>query len=296
MQTENTVVGFAGLGVMGLPMASNLARAGTDLVVWNRTPAKTDTLRDLGAKVADSPADLFACADTVILMLATEASVDTVLDRHGDAFADRVRDRTIVHMGTVSPPYSDRLRADITAAGGRYVEAPVSGSRGPAETGDLVVMLAGDPGDVERVRPVLAPLCSRSVDCGPVPGALLMKLAVNTFLITMVTGLTEAYHFADRHGLDPALFVDIVDAGPMASRVSTRKAGKLLTGDFSVEAAIFDVFKNADLVVEAARAAGIPAPLMDVCRELFRETDAAGFGAEDMVAVHRAIEARPSPR
>ncbi|GAA3762870.1 NAD(P)-dependent oxidoreductase [Salinactinospora qingdaonensis] len=292
MDTDTVRLGFAGLGLMGLPMAVNLARAGTPLVVWNRTPDRCAPAVDAGACQAASAEDLFERANVVILMLADETAVDAVLARGTPEFAPRVRGTTIVHMGTVSAAYSRTLDAEITAAGGAYVEAPVSGSRGPAEAGELVAMLAGRDTDRQRVRPLLAPMCSAVFDCGPAPGALLMKFAVNTFLITMVTGLTEAFHFADGHGLDTAVLERVLDTGPMASKVSRAKAGKLLTGDHSAQAAITDVLKNNRLIVEAARDAGIASPLLDVCHGLYGETAQLGYGGADMAAVIRAIQAR----
>ncbi|MEU1040370.1 NAD(P)-dependent oxidoreductase [Streptomyces sp. NPDC005551] len=285
-------VGFLGLGVMGQPMALNLARAGTPLIVWNRTAARTEPLRAAGADVAATAAEVLARARVTFLMLADEAATDAVLGRGTPDFAVRVAGRTLVHMGTTSPEYSRDLGADVRAAGGRYAEAPVSGSRGPAQDGRLVAMLAGDDAVAAAVRPLLAPMCHETFDCGPVPNALLMKLSVNLFLITLVTGLGEAFHFADRHGLDHRLFLDVLDAGPMASGVSRMKAPKLLTEDFTVQAAALDVLKNNRLIAGAARRAGLASPLLDVCHALFEETVSLGHGGSDMVAVLRAIEAR----
>ncbi|MEU2283498.1 NAD(P)-dependent oxidoreductase [Streptomyces sp. NPDC013178] len=285
-------VGFVGLGVMGQPMALNLARAGTPLVVWNRTPGRCEPLRTAGAEVAAGPAEVFERAGTVILMLADEAAVDAVLGRGTPDFAERVAGHTVVHMGTTSAEYSGGLRDDIRAAGGSYVEAPVSGSRVPAEQGELVGMLAGDDDAVAAVRPLLTPMCRETFDCGAVPGALLMKFSVNLFLITLVTGLTEAFHFADRHGLDQRLLRDVLDAGPMASAVSRMKGPKLLTRDFTVQAAAADVLKNNRLIAEAAREAGLASPLLDVCHALYGETVEQGHGGEDMVAVLHALETR----
>lgn len=273
-------------------MALNLARAGTPLVVWNRTADRCEPLRAAGARIADSPAEVFERARTVILMLADETSLDTVLARGTPGFAARVAGRTLVPMGTTSPDHSAALADDVRAAGGRYVEAPVSGSRVPAEQGELVAMLAGDDDAVAAVRPLLAPLCRETFACGDVPGALLMKFSVNLFLITLVTGLSEAFHFADRHGLDRSLLRDVLDAGPMASAVSRGKAPKLLARDFAVQAAATDVLKNNRLIAEAARRTGTASPLLDVCHALYGETVAQGHGAEDMVAVLRALEAR----
>ncbi|SES49535.1 3-hydroxyisobutyrate dehydrogenase [Streptomyces sp. yr375] len=285
-------VGFIGLGVMGQPMALGLARAGTPLVVFNRTPARCEPLRTAGAQVAADPAEVFERAGTVILMLADESAVDTVLGRGTPKFAARVAAHTVVHMGTTSAEYSAGLQDDIRAAGGRYVEAPVSGSRVPAEQGQLVGMLAGDEDAVAAVRPLLAPMCRETFGCGAVPGALLMKFSVNLFLITMVTGLTEAFHFADRHGLDQRLLRDVLDAGPMASAVSRVKAPKLLARDFTVQAAAADVLKNNRLIAEAARKADLASPLLDICHTLYGEAVEQGHGGEDMVAVLRALEAR----
>ncbi|MEH0575015.1 MULTISPECIES: NAD(P)-dependent oxidoreductase [Streptomyces] len=285
-------LGFVGLGVMGQPMALNLARAGTPLVVWNRTPSRCEPLRAAGAGIAESPAEVFDRAGTVLLMLADENAIDAVLGRGAPGFAARVAGHTVVHMGTTSAEYSGSLQDDIRAAGGRYVEAPVSGSRVPAEQGELVGMLAGDDDAVAAVRPLLAPVCRETFGCGPVPGALLMKFSVNLFLITLVTGLTEAFHFADGHGLDRRLLRDVLDAGPMASPVSRVKAAKLLARDFTVQAAAADVLKNNRLIAEAARKADLASPLLDVCHTLYGETVDQGHGGEDMAAVLHALETR----
>ncbi|WP_341772334.1 NAD(P)-dependent oxidoreductase [Burkholderia gladioli] len=289
-------VGFIGIGVMGQPMALNLARAGIELVIWNRSPERCAPLREAGAQVADTLDEVYRQARIVILMMATDEALDAVLGRGTPAFAARVADHLIVHMGTVSAEYSRGLDADIRAAGGRYVEAPVSGSRKPAEAGQLVAMLAGELADVEEVRPLLKPMCHESVVCGPVPTGLLMKLSVNTFLIPMVTAVAEASHLARRYGLDMQQFQKVLDAGPMASAVSRVKIDKLVREDFEVQASIADVLKNNRLAAEAARSANLASPLLDTCFELYTETLKLGHGGEDMAAVVRAIEARTDKR
>lgn len=285
-------IGFIGLGVMGQPMALNLARAGTRLIVWNRSGDRSEPLRAAGATLASSPTEVFRQAAVVILMLADGDAIDAVLGRNTPAFSANVAEHTIVHMGTTAPEYSRGLEAAIREAGGSYVEAPVSGSRKPAEAGQLVAMLAGEHAAVERVRPLLQPMCHQTIVCGPVPSGLLMKLAVNIFLITTVTGLAEAAHFAQQNGLDMEQFRAVVDAGQMASSISRVKIQKLVTRDFDVQAAITDVLKNNRLVAEAAREAKVASPLLDVCYALYGETLALGHGREDMAAVIYALEAR----
>jgi 3-hydroxyisobutyrate dehydrogenase len=286
-------IGFLGLGVMGSPMALNLAVAGTALVVWNRSADKCDPLRAAGAKVATSPAEVFDRARVVLLMLAGGDAIDSALGRGPAGFDVDIAGHTIVHLGTTPPDYSRGLEADIRAAGGNYVEAPVSGSRTPAEAGQLVAMLAGERAAVEQVRPVLGPMCRETIVCGSVPNALLMKFSVNLFLITMVTGLAEAAHFAERHGLDIRRFLDVLDAGPMASDVSRVKVRKLADRDFRVQAAVADVLENnCRPIADAARQAAIASPLLDVCHALFGESQALGLGDTDMITVIRAIEQR----
>src|SRR5436309_1506082 len=141
-------------------------------------------------------------------------------------------------------------------------------------------------------RPLLTPMCRETMICGPVPNALLMKLSVNLLLISLVTGLAEAVHIADRHGLNLNQFVAVLNAGPMASDVSRMKAPKLVGRDFAVQATISNVLENNRLIAEAAREAGVASPLLDVCHALYGETCALGFGDADMAAVLKAIEAR----
>ena len=283
--------GFIGLGNMGAAMALNLARAGFALVVWNRTPDKMTALRAAEGRVeiATSAEDVFAQAPVVILMLAHSAALDAVLARTTPAFCAMVRGRTVINMGTTAPTYSAGLQADIVAAGGRYVEAPVSGSRVPAEQGRLIGMLAGDPQAISSLDPLLQPLCERTFYCGRVPDAMHMKLAVNLFLITMVAGLAEATHFAQHTRVDLSVLRSIIDAGPMASKVSSLKLAKMIANDYAVQASIADVLMNATLIFDAARAAGVASPLLDGSRDLLARADQLGHGAADMAAVILAL-------
>lgn len=285
-------IGFIGLGAMGEPMALNLVRAGLPLVVWNRSQGKCEPLAKAGAIVAESSRAVFERCATTILMLVDERAIDSVLGRNGSGFEVSVRGRTLINMATTEPRYSKELEQSILAADGRYVEAPVSGSRRPAELGQLVGMLAGHVRDVEHARKVLAPMCRRLIACGDVPNALQMKLAVNLFLTATVAGLAEAVHFASRHKLDLSTFADVMDASPLASDVSRVKVRKMITREFSVQASIANVLTNVGLIAQAARDKGVASPILNACHALFAETNESGFADEDMAAVIRAIEDR----
>jgi 3-hydroxyisobutyrate dehydrogenase len=285
-------VGFIGLGTMGEPMALNLVNNGIELIAWNRTVAKSRAIVGAGGTVVDDVAEVFDRCDRVFLMLTDGQAVDAVLDRGGAAFDKRVGGRTIIHMGTTAPDYSRGLEREVRAASGQYVEAPVSGSRLPAEAGELLAMVAGDILAVAAVTPLLAPMCGQVFDCGEVPNGTLTKLAVNIFLITMVTGLAEAVHFANRHELDLGQFTAILNAGPMASDVSRMKLSKLVDRDFAVQAAIGNVLENTRLIADAAREIRIDSPLLDTCHALYDEAVRLGLRDADMAAVLWAIEQR----
>jgi 3-hydroxyisobutyrate dehydrogenase len=286
-------VGFLGLGHMGEPMAIRLVRAGVDLTVWNRSPEKSDLLCQEGAAVAESAYDVFEATEVVILMLTNGPAIDSVLGRTPDGFAVPVAGRVVVNMGTVPPEYSRGLAADLRAHGAHFVEAPVSGSRVPAFDGALVAMLAGDDDVVARVESLLAPMAAATFRCGEVPKAMETKLAANVFLIGTVSALAEAVHFARGRGLDTEVLRSVLDAGTMASALSRVKLAKLVDGDDSPQAAISDVLYNNRLILEAARARGLPMPLLEACEALFATTEDLGHGRADMVAVIEAIRARP---
>jgi 3-hydroxyisobutyrate dehydrogenase len=282
-------VGFVGLGLMGQPMAANLRKAGVDLIVCNRSPGPRQALRALGARDAETPAELFAACETVILMLADDAATDWALGRGGEDFGSRVNGRLVINMGTHAPSYSERLDTDIRAAGGTFVEAPVSGSRLPAEAGQLIAMLAGTANAVARARPIIAPMCREMITVGAPPSAMSMKMAVNLYLIATVAALAEAASLADAAGLDLGLFRRILDGGPLRSDVSEVKLAKMVVRDFAPQASIRDVVKNCLLVARTAAETGTHAPLLGESLRLFDAVLGRGDGELDMAAVISAF-------
>jgi 3-hydroxyisobutyrate dehydrogenase len=282
-------VGFIGLGHMGEPMATNLLRARGDLVVWNRSPAAAQRLHTLGARVAATPALVVDTCDTVILMLANVEAINETLGWTGRSFTTSVAGRTIINMGTIAPVDSSQLDDALLAQGATYVEAPVSGSRVPAENGALIAMLAGPADVVERVGVLLTAMCRSVFRCGEVPRALTTKLAVNVFLIDMVTGLAEATRFAEGNGVDPEVFRAVLDSGPMSSDVSRLKIAKLLADDYAPQATIRNVRDNCRLILDQAERTGIDVPLLADCERLLGATERLGHQDADMVAVLLAL-------
>jgi 3-hydroxyisobutyrate dehydrogenase len=261
-------------------------------VVWNRTAQRLAPLVAEGAAAAQGVAEVFRRCDTVFLMLVDEAATDAVLDRAGGGFARLVRDRTLVSFGSTSPAYAEALAADVAAAGGRFVEAPVAGSRVPAENAQLVAMLGGDADTAREIMPLLEPICRTALYCGGPGTGLRMKLAVNLYLTTTLPALAEATHFAARAGLDLDAFQQAIGLGQTASDLTRVKLPKLVGRDFSPQAATSDAYNITRLVLAEARAVGAPTPMLEQASALFAEAIDLGGAREDMSTVIHALEKR----
>lgn len=282
-------VGLAGIGTMGLPIARRLLAGGVDLGVWNRSPAPLVVVAGEGARAHDSFDALVREHDVVLLMLFDEAAADGVLRRESGRLGVDVAGKLIVQMGTTALDHSRALQHAITAQGGRYVEAPLSGSRLPAERGELVAMIAGAAEDKARIAPVLRHFSATIVDCGDVPQALAMKLASNLLLGPIMVGLVDATAFARRAGLDLALFADVLLGGQMASPIVKAKLAKLLADDHSPHAAIGNVILSAGIALTAAAALGLDQTLLAACLERFVAAADAGLADQDVTALETLL-------
>lgn len=280
-------VGFIGLGRMGTPIAINLLRAGTPLVVWTRKAARVHELEGHGACAAVSVADLWSRCRTVLFMLANKTAFEEVLGWDGIRFAVPMQGRTVVNLGTIAPDSSLTFHRLISDAGGRYVEAPVSGSRVPAGRGELVLMLAGE--QLDDVEDLLGPIYATVVRCGDVPKATVTKLAVNALLVSLVPALAESVALAERSGIDLEVFRTVLDQGPMASAVSTIKLAKMLDNDLDPQAAVADVAYNCRLVLDMAEHLEATAPMTRQSLALYERAAALGYGTQDMAAVVEAL-------
>lgn len=279
-----TRIGFLGLGVMGSPMAINLARQ-FPLTVWNRSQGKLPPLIQAGARAADSPAAVLAQSDVVFTMLFNDAAYAPVFD--SPDFQANLRGKTVINTSSISVDCSTRLANIVAAAGGTFIEMPVSGSKVPAEMGQLVGMVAGDKDAVDAVRPLLKPITKTAIYCGPVGMGLKTKYAINTFLITTTAGLAESMHLARRQGLDLDAFAQVVDASPMASAYSKLKVNKMMAEDWSAQAAIQDCYNLTRLVVDASKTAGARSPFMELCATMYKEAIDAGLEGDDMIALEK---------
>ncbi|RAO73326.1 uncharacterized protein BHQ10_009338 [Talaromyces amestolkiae] len=278
-------VGFIGLGFMGTPMALNLARR-FPLTVWNRSPGKYSVLKESGASIVETPAKVLEASDITFLMLFNSSAITSILSVE---FKRALRGKILVNTGSVEVEFSKSLAQEVQEAGGDYVEMPVSGSKVPAEQGQLVGMMAGDPEVAERIRPYVEPLTCSAIYCGPVGSGLKAKYAINTLLITLTVGLSESINLARAQGLDLATFKNVLDACPMASPYSKIKVNKILNEDWAPQAALKDCYNSTQLIEAAAASANTKSPLISICSQLYKEALEAGLGEEDMISVLKVV-------
>ncbi|PNP49832.1 hypothetical protein THARTR1_09362 [Trichoderma harzianum] len=278
-------VGFLGLGVMGTPMALNLCRR-FPTTVWNRTASKCAALVQAGARLSQTPAKVVEQSDVIFTMMFDGPAIRSVID---DDFRKALRGKTLVNTSSVSVEFSQSLAKEVQEAGGKFIEMPVSGSKVPAETGNLVGMMAGDQAECERIRPFVEPITSAAVYCGPIGAGLKTKYAVNIFLITVTAGLAESMNLARAQGLNLEAFSSALDAGPLASAYSKIKLAKMAKLDWSAQAAVKDCYNSTELIRTAAKAAEAKTPLIQVCNSLYKQAIDSGLEDEDMIAVYRVL-------
>jgi 3-hydroxyisobutyrate dehydrogenase len=281
--TANPTVALLGTGTMGAGMAANIARAGMPLRVWNRSRDKAEPLADLGATVADTPADAVRGADIVLTMLFDADSVADTMEQAREGLAPGV---VWLQQSTVGVEGSDRLVALAADLGVAYVDAPVLGTRKPAEDGALVVLAAGPEDARQKVAPVLDAIGSRTMWLGAAGEASRLKLAANAWVLTVVEGIAESLALTRSLGLDPRLFLEAVAGGAMDAPYVQLKGSSMLAGDFAPSFAVSGAAKDADLIVAAARGAGVELAVVEAARDHLARALEAGHGDLDLSATY----------
>jgi 3-hydroxyisobutyrate dehydrogenase len=285
---EDMQVAVLGTGIMGSAMARNLIAAGLATTVWDRSASATAPLAEAGARVAPSPADAVAGARVVVMMLPTAEIVTAVLFGAGvaQAFAARA---VCAQMGTIGVSATleianrlAQLRPDVM-----FVDAPVSGSKGPAETGQLLILASG-PAEAEPVaRPVFTAIGRKTVWLGEAGQGSRMKLAVNAYMSVLIEGVAESLELATRFGLDPAKLAEAIEGGPLDAPIADAKLHKMEASDYAPEFPLEWALKDVDLALAEADSATLP--LMAALSRQWRAAVEAGHGREDVSAARLAL-------
>ncbi|WP_405708959.1 MULTISPECIES: NAD(P)-dependent oxidoreductase [unclassified Streptomyces] len=280
------VVAVLGTGIMGSAMARSLLRAGLDVRAWNRTQSRAAPLAADGAVVTETAEEAVRGADVVVTMLSDGPSVAAALA----AASGGVRDgQILLQSSTVGLDATADLARRAADLGLVYLDAPVSGTKQPAEQGALTVFVAGPSTVRAAVDPVLDAIGQRTVWVGEVPGAASrLKLVVNTWVITMVNNIAECLNLAEGLGIDPQTFLDVMKGGPLDSAYLQGKSAAVLSGDLTPSFALSTALKDTHLILDAAQASGVRLDLVAASADRFVRAEAAGHGGEDMIATYYA--------
>ncbi len=278
-------VALLGTGTMGAGMARNVAAAGLPLTVWNRSTEKAQPLADV-ATVAGSVAEAVQGADLVVTMLY---DADSVLETMEQARGHLGPDTVWVQQSTVGVEGSDRVVALAADLGVRLVDAPVLGTRKPAEDGALVVLAAGASAVRSRVEPLFGAVGQKTIWVAEEPGGgSRLKLAANAWVVTVLEGVADSLTLARELGLDPALFLEAVSGGAMDAPYVQLKGKAMLAGSYEPAFALSGALKDVDLILAAAESAGVDLAAMPGIRTHLARAVDAGHGDEDMAATYAA--------
>jgi len=281
-------VAVLGTGIMGAGMTRSLLRSGLDVTVWNRSPDRAAPLAADGAQVAGTAAEAVAGVDAVVTMLWDGESVAEVMTAALPAAPGGV---LWAQTSTVSLPDAGvRLPALAGQYGARYVDAPVLGTRQPAEEGKLLV-LAAAPGPLrDPVTPLFDAVAARTVWVSERPGdGTRLKLVANSWVGTVVAATAQAIALAQSLGLDPQAFLDTVRGGAVDTPFLHVKGQAMIAGQFPPSFTVDGAVKDTGLIAAAMRESGTDAALMDAVARQFRKAADGGHGEEDMAAVYRAF-------
>ena len=279
-------IGFIGLGVMGRPMASNLARKGFPLVVFDLNPAPLGHLEALGARVAASSASVAADSDVVVTMLPNSASVEEVLLGAGGVLARLRPGGAVMDMSTVDPLLTDRVAAAAAEKGIAFVDAPVGRLASHAERGESLFMVGATAEAFARVKPLLEAMGTTIHHCGGAGSGMRTKLVNNYLAIVSCAFNAEALALSQRFGLSLEKTLDVVHGTTATNgQLKIAWATKVLKGDTAPGFTIDLAHKDLTLIVDAARASKVPMPIGATALESFTEARARGEGTKDFSAM-----------
>eukprot|EP00320_Phaeocystis_rex_P000880 CAMPEP_0119063336 /NCGR_PEP_ID=MMETSP1178-20130426/6709_1 /TAXON_ID=33656 /ORGANISM="unid sp, Strain CCMP2000" /LENGTH=298 /DNA_ID=CAMNT_0007044701 /DNA_START=20 /DNA_END=916 /DNA_ORIENTATION=+ len=283
--------GFVGLGIMGEGMANCLLKSGVKLVVWNRSPGKAEALRAAhpeAVTVVGSPAAVVGACEVTFCMLSTPDACKSVYEMAGGLLEGITAGKSVVDCATLAVTDMQRLSEQVIAKGGRFLEAPVSGSKGPAAAGALIFLCGGDRPLFDTVGAELGAMGKKSFFFGEVGAGTKMKLAVNMVMGTMMCALGEGLELCSKQGLEPEKLLEVLELGAVANPMFTLKGPKMLRGDHAPNFPLQHAHKDMHLAVTAGEALGAALPLSATAEGAMKRACEEGRGELDFSAVYES--------
>lgn len=283
-------IGFIGLGTMGHPMALNLLKAGYPLTVYNRTASKADSLIEAGATRAATPAEAAREADVLFTNVSNDAALLDVLFGVNGVIDGADNGLTVIDCSTVAPETSRHAASELAARGARFLDAPVTGSKPAAESGQLVFMVGGATDTVEGHRDLFEVLGSKLMHMGDNGTGSYTKLAHNLIVGINSAALAEGMAFASKAGLDLGKFLEIVQAGGAASKQADLKGRKIIEGNFDVQFSLQLMLKDLLLAMRETAGFQLPSPMLNNAASLYQMGLSKGNGQLDLCSVVQCYE------
>ncbi|TFC17421.1 2-hydroxy-3-oxopropionate reductase [Cryobacterium algoritolerans] len=282
-------VSVIGLGIMGLPMAVNLVKAGHTVTGFNRSPARIERLIAAGGLGATSVADAARGADVILTMLPDSPDVEGVVSGPDGVFAHAAPGTLWIDASTIRPDVAQRLANDATAAGLRALDAPVSGGERGAIDGVLSIMVGGDAADFDAAGEVLGAVGKTIVHVGPAGSGQTVKAANQLIVAVNIQALAEAIVFLEAHGVDLDAALTVLGGGLAGSKVLEQKGRKMLTRSFDPGFRLALHHKDLGIVTAASREAGVVTPLGAVVAGLVANAVNHGDGALDHSGLFKGV-------
>lgn len=283
-------LGWIGTGQMGIPMVLNLLKAGCAVNVYNRTQEKTLPLVAAGAKSCGSPREIVQQSELIFLMLANGAAIRAVLEAEDGLLAAMQPGKIIVDMSTIAPEDSRAFARQVADRGGRYLDAPVSGSVGAAQAAQLVILAGGNEGDLAPLQPYFAVLGKKTMAFGGVGKGSSAKLAINLLLGILGQGLAETLLLAEAAGLEQDSMLELIGQSAMNTGLFQLKKAMYRHQDFSPAFMLELMTKDLGLIVDAAKRLGLELPLARTTQATYATARDHGKGKLDMAAVYLELK------
>jgi 3-hydroxyisobutyrate dehydrogenase len=285
---DGTKVAVLGTGIMGAAMARNLLSEGMEVRAWNRSREKAEPLKGDGAEVTGSPADAARGADFLLTTLSDADAIEEAVG--GDVLSALAEDGVWLQVSTVGEEGNGRLAEMAKEHGVAFVDAPVLGTKQPAEQGQLVVLASGPEEVRERSERVFEAVGSKTVWLGEAGAGSRLKLVVNNWIVGLLGVIAETVAFAKSIGVDPARFLETIEGGPLGLPYAQLKGSMMIEEDFPTSFSAKLARKDAGLVLGAAEAHDLRMPIAEAVAARFDEAIRAGHGEEDVAAVYRTAK------
>jgi 3-hydroxyisobutyrate dehydrogenase-like beta-hydroxyacid dehydrogenase len=279
-------IAFLGLGIMGRPMASNLAKAGHEVTVWNRSAGKDVE----GAKTATSPADAARGAEIIWLCVADTKAVENILFGPQGVHESLAAGQIIVDSSTISPTATRRFAERVGAKGVQYVDAPVTGSKVGAENGTLIFIVGGEESTIDKLKPLFAATGKKIFRMGETGKGEAAKLAMNLQIALIYEGFAEALTLAAKLGVNAETMLPLIEASMVRSGVIDYKAPFVLKRDFSANFPLRLMRKDIRLALDAAKEARVKLPALETVEEIYEMATEDGHEDLDYAATITLLE------